>query len=284
MAHESAHESLSVPFSGSAAEAPDLRCTLEAETPPRGSNNPLPADLAAMLSRARSGRSARTYQAERCPSAVFREDGTLVVGLAVIVWPSRPELRYALRLPPEALPGEVAVYRRARQWKFWADGAGTLQLPWRLEDAVLSWQPGIPCMNARCESIPAPELRHEHARVYVAGDVYGVIVARGAACGFRHEFSLEFGTIDEDGRPVSVEIESVPVSVTWRDGAGEEQEAEVAVPIPDCAQALLKACGDGRAVYRFRVREASRPGGWEIAYSTCDGSILGKRRVGGDHG
>ena len=268
-----------ISFSGQ-AETPDYRCTLEAEVPPHGANNPTPGDLAAMLARAQSGQSARTYQMESCPSASFRDDGTLIVALAVYVWPSLPDLRYTLHLPDEATAGEITIHRRARQWKFWADGAGTLSLPWRLEDAVLSWQDDIPCMDAHCNVVAAPALRHEHARVFVAGDVYGVIVAQGAACGFRHEFSVGLGKFDGDGKPQVIDLDAVPVSVTWRDAEGEEQSAEVSVPIPACAKALLTACSDGRGVFRGRARRADG-GRWEIAYSTCDGSVLGIRHVGG---
>ena len=268
---------LDISFTGQ-DEAPDCRCTLEAEIPPHGANNPTPGDLAAMLARAQSGQSARTYQMESCPCASFRDDGTLVVSLAVYVWPSLPNLRYTLHLPDEAVPGEITIHRRQRQWKFWADGAGTLNLPWRLEDAVLSWQPGIPCMDARCNVVAAPALRHEHAQVFVAGDVYGVIVAQGAACGFRHEFFVELGKFDSEGKPQQVDLDAVPVSVTWRDADGEEQSAEVSVPIPACAKGLLAACSDGRAVYSVSVRSA-RPGGWEVAYSSCDGKVLGVRRI-----
>lgn len=278
------HEALSVSFSaGSAGDAPDRRCTLEAETPPRGADNPTPADLAAMLALARTGRSARAYQAEACPSASWRAGRALVVDLAVVVWPSLPDLDYVLRLPDEATPGEVALYERTRRWRFWADGAGTLDLPWRLENAEVSWDSRVPVMDARCAPMPAPELRHAHARIVVPADAHGVVVARGTARGFRHAFSLEIGTVGEDGRPRRVEIESVPVSVTWTDGAGEIREAETDVPVPACARKLLAACGDGRAVYRVRSGRAATPR-WEIAYSACDGSILGKRRVGGDHG
>lgn len=273
------NEALSIRFSpAAAADAPDLRCTLEAETTAYGANNPTPGDLANMIARARAGQSARTYQQDACPWASWQDETTLVVRLAVIVWPSRPELRYSLHLPAEVAPGEVVQYRRQRQWKYWADGAGTLLLPWRLEGASLAWQAGLPCMDAHCSAIPAPDLAHEHAQIIVAGDVYGVIVAHGTAVGYRHEFAIEVGKLDEDGKPQVIDLDAVPVSVSWTDGAGDEQEAEINVPIPACAKALLTACPGGRAVYSIRPAGA-REDHWEVAYSTCDGTVLGKRRV-----
>ena len=81
------------------ATGPQLRLTLEPDTEGRGTVTPGFVAIEAMLGRARSGLSARTVQREHCPCVTVTADGQLVLRLAVLVWPSRPELAYSLSLP-----------------------------------------------------------------------------------------------------------------------------------------------------------------------------------------
>ena len=97
---------LSLQFTQASVETgPQLRLTLEPDTEGRGTVTPGFAAIEAMLGRAQSGLSARTVQREHCPCVTITADGQLVLRLAVLVWPSRPELAYSLSLPAEARPG-----------------------------------------------------------------------------------------------------------------------------------------------------------------------------------
>lgn len=265
------------------ATGPQLRLTLEPDTEGRGTVTPGFAAIEAMLGRARSGLSARTVQREHCPCVTVTADGQLVLRLAVLVWPSRPELAYSLSLPAEARPGPVERHRLSRRWKFWTGGSRQLALPWMLERARIFWQPGFACVDEFSRPTPAPAISHEYAEINLAGDgAYGVLVAEGTAAGFRHPFSLTFAKLDSSGRAQAIRLDDVPVSATWIDETGASQSASVNIPVPDCAKQLLEACDDGRARVSIKVKPV-RAGVWEIAYSACDGRILGSRYLETDH-
>ena len=274
--------SLTIGFEPSGAEAaaasPDLRVRLEAESDARAGRLVTLDDLDAMLARAASGRSARTVVAERCRAARFGKDGEVIVTLAVLVWPSRADLRYELDLPEEATRGPVEVVREARQYKTWASG-GVIELPWRMDRAQASWSRG--CWDSRSRDIPGPALSHDQARVIVEDgrDARGIVAVTGAAVGFRHEFGLVFGKIDpESGAPTSIDIDSVPVAARWIGADGEEETAELDLPIPACVRSLLATCPDGEGVFSGRAKEAGEDV-WEVAYSACDGRMLAVRKV-----
>ena len=262
-----------------AAEAPDLRVALEAEA--GAGSRPTLDDIDRMMTRAASGMSARTVLAERCAAARFTKDGEVVVTLAVLVWPSRADLRYELDLPGEATPGAVTVIRAERQYKTWASGGGVIELPWRMEAAAPAWAYG--CWDEFSREIPGPRLSHDQARILVEGerarDAHGIVAVTGAAVGFRHEFSLTIGKIDpESGAVSAIDIESVPVAARWTNADGETVTAELDLPVPECAKALLAECPDGAGQFSGRAKEAEA-GVWEVAYSSCSGRMLGMRFV-----
>lgn len=257
---------------------PDLRCAIEGEPAATSASASL-ADVAAMLTRAQSGRSAWTYLLDRCSVAQFSEDGALRVTLACYVWPSRPDLAYTLTLPDGAIPGPISLIQDERQWRFWISGRGVLTLPWRLEGARFEWFPGYPCVDAFCQPVAPPAIHHEHARITVSAeqDVYGLLTAFGLACGFRHEFTVAFGKLDAEGSPQKIEAESLPVSVAWLDAEGEQQRAEAEVEIPQCARDLLSTCDNGQAIASITVKHGGG-GTVEVAYNTCTGEVLAVRR------
>ena len=288
--------SLTIPFEATeaelSAETPDLRVTLEAEAGASAGSRPTLDDIDQMVARAASGMSARTVVAERCAAAKFAAGGDVVVTLAVLVWPSRADLRYELDLPEEAPPRPVTVIREERRYKVWVSGGGVIELPWRMESASPAWAYG--CWNEFSAPIPGPPLRHDQARVIVeeapsrrglpeepGGGVYGIVAVAGAAVGFRHEFSIVFGKIDPaSGAVSSIDIDSVPVAARWIGADGEEETAEIDIPVPDCAKSLLAECPDGTGVYSGRSREAEEDV-YEVAYSACDGRMLAVRQVEG---
>ena len=260
------------------AKLPALRLTIEGEPIDPAANNPSLGDLDAMLRYARSGLSARNYQIERCRWARLNQDGVLEVELSCFVWPSRPELVYSVSLPAEATPGRVEAVRLQRQWKYWVGGNKLIELPWRLEGAALSWQPGFTCVDEFSAPVAAPGLRHEYATIEVLGEqpCFGVLVVQGTATGFRHRFTLRFAKFDEDGTVQSIELESVPVSATWNDEEGEGQTASAEVEIPRCVRDLLETCADGRALFNLSVKR-NEAEGRDVAYSTCTGKMLAMR-------
>lgn len=269
-------------FAGKVASAgPDLRLTLEAE-PAAGTAEVGLADIAAMISRARSGLSARTVQEERCECVRITAEGTLILTLAVLVWPSRPGMTYTLKLPDIASALPVETYTRVRKWRYWTGGQNSLALPWMLEHARIEWMPGFPVVDQFSFPLSVrPAIRHEHADIALDSteSLYGVLDVQGAAVGYRHPFSLAFAKFDEEtGQALRIELDDLPVEAFWRNAQGEPQSSAITIPIPDCAKDLLEACDDGRAVFRSRVRVQHNPYTWEIAYSVCDGRVLGSRR------
>ena len=259
-------------------EIPDLRVRLEAEKGEKDESRPTLDDLDAMVARARAGMSALTVLEERCSSARF-VGSELEVTMAALVWPSRHDLRYDLDLPPEARPGPVTVLRKERRYKTWASGGGVIELPWRMESARPVWAHG--CWDAQSlDVVPKPALRHDQARVVVegerAGEAHGIVAVEGMAVGYRHEFTLVFGQFDAEGRPQSAEIDKVSVVARWLDEDGEEETAELDLPVPDCARELLKRCPDGFGVFSSRVEEEDV---YEVAYNNCTGKMLAVRRV-----
>lgn len=264
-----------------AAESPDLRVMLEADAGAGAGSRPTLDDIDRMMTRAASGMSALTVVAERCEAAQFGENGEVIVTLAVLAWPSRVNLHYELDLPEEATPGKVTVIREERRHKTWASGGGIIELPWRMESAAPVWAYG--CWDEFSRDIPGPPLRHDQARILVEGErareAHGIIAASGMAVGFRHEFSLIFGKIAPDsGATSSIDIDSVPVAARWIGADGEEETAEIDIPIPDCAKALLAECPNGKGVFSGRAKEAGEDV-WEVAYSACDGEMLAIRKV-----
>lgn len=264
------------------ADAPALRLTLEPEQA-AGTNRASFHDIETMLSRARSGLSARTVQRERCSCVSTGKDGVLRLSLAALIWPSRPNLAYTFYAPSNATATRPEPYRRTRQWKFWTGGQTRLSLRWMLENASCVWQPGFACVDEFCSPMPSPTVRHEYAEIYLgkgteSKSAYGVLVVTGTAVGFRHPFTVEFAKFDRQGRAQKISLDSLPVSATWRDERGETQTEDVDIPIPACAKDLLESCDDGRGANSFHVNDHTE-GHWEIAYNTCDGSVLGSRFV-----
>lgn len=274
----SEHTAITIPFEAppGVVEVPDLRVRLEADDSTSGRASL--GDIDQMLARAAVGLSARTVVAERCRAARFGADGEVILRLAVLVWPSRADLRYTLDLPEEAKPGPVTAWRAPRQHKAWVSGGGVIALPWRMERAHPVWAYG--CWDARSGDIPGPALRHDQARIIVEGgeDVYGIVAVNGAAVGFRHEFSLPLGKIDDEGRPQRIDIEEIPITARWIGADGEEETASLDLPVPDCAKELLGECPDGVGRYSGEIRVAKKRL-YEVAYNSCTGQMLAYRRV-----
>ena len=267
---------LDLRFAG-AESSPDLRVTLE--SPPETANalSPTLADIRAMLARARSGLSARTYQMDACAAASVDAEGGIRATLAALAWPSRADLTYRLDLPEEAEPGEVAEHRVRRRAQVWVAGERVVTLPWRMEDVVFAWHPRLPLRDSRGAPADAPAVRIDQARVILSAPVYGLLVVSGTACGYRHPFSLAFGKFDAQGRPQRIDLDGVPVTASWTGAAGEEESVEADIAVPACVATLLAACEDGTGVFRGVSRSGA--GYVEVAYSSCDGHVLGTRVV-----
>lgn len=256
----------------------DLRVTVEGESGPEHAYSPTLADIDAMLALAKSGLSARTYQMDQCPCASIAADGTLTVNLAALVWPSRPGLAYRLDLPEDARPGAVTVYRAQRRRRIWTNGRQIHELPWRMEQAAYVWHPRLLPRDGHGTPVTAPAVVLDHARVIVAAPVYGLLTVSGTAVGYRHEFALDVAKFDQAGAAQQIDLDAVPVSATWVGADGEEESVEADIALPACVSGLLETCEDGMAVFQFLTkRPAARI--VEVAYSSCDGSVLGTRVV-----
>ena len=271
---------LDIPFTPDAAPLPDRRVTVEAETGPEGAASPTLTDIDAMIARARSGLSARTYQEDICPAAEADETGLIRVRLAVLVWPSLPDLEYRITLPEGATPGPTTIHRQARRHRIWTDGRPVHELPWRMEGGRASWHHELSPRNRRGDGVAAPRVTVEDARVVLSAPVYGLLTVTGTAVGYRHEFSMDFAKFADDGSPQRIAPDDAPVTAAWTGADGGEETEEIDVAMPACAAALLETCEEGRKGVFYRIVRKRREGYVEVAYSACDGSVLGTRQVG----
>lgn len=275
-----------------AERLPALRLTLEPEYIDRRAGLADLADIDAMLQLALAGSSAVNRQLDRCPWASWQEDGSLVVRLALYVWPSDIDLPYTLSVPPGVTSSAPELVRESRGGKYWIAGSQGLELPWLLESAQLHWHSGIGCLDAWSRSIPPPGISQSRARIELDADAYGVLVVNGLAVGWRHTISITYNKVafgsDEqsaDQPQISrIEADDIPVQAGWIDEHGEPQTTDARLSIPACAKALLESCSDGRSRTFGSVLAPDHDAPWIIYYSTCDGHMLARRRArgGGD--
>lgn len=264
---------------------PELRLTLEPEYIDRRANLADLADIDAMLNMAMSGLSAVNRQIDRCRWARWTDDGSLIVTLALYVWPSEQDLRYELHLPPGVTSAPPVLVREQRHRKYWINGGKALELPWYLEGGQFWWHPAIGCMDAWSQPIAQPGISQNRARLEIDAPAYGVLVTEGIAVGWRHDISITYRKIatgetpEEDAPQINtIEADDIPIRATWTDENSEEQEESTNLVIPACAKSLLETCSDGRIKTTVNISQADE-GPWVIYYSTCDGHMLARRRA-----
>ena len=273
-----------------ASNALPLRITLEPEYTAEKANRADLADIDSMLAMAMAGISSVNRLIDRCRWAKWGENGDLIVTLGLYVWPSDINLKYELSLPGNATSSEPVRVKVSRSQKYWVDGSRTIELPWLLENATCSWNRAAGCVDAFSEPVSPPEVEYEQAQVSVKSDadVYGVLEVSGQAVGWLHEITITYQKMAEGGdenqpedtpKLNSIEAEDIPVSVTWKNETGEIQTEEEDLVVPPCVVELLAACDDGHIKTYVDLKESKDKFVWNIYYSSCDGTMLGRRLV-----
>lgn len=273
-----------------ASNALPLRITLEPEYTAEKANRADLADIDSMLAMAMAGISSVNRLIDRCRWAKWGENGDLIVTLGLYVWPSDINLKYALSLPGNATSSEPVRVKVSRSQKYWVDGSRTIELPWLLKNATCSWNRAAGCVDAFSEPSPPPEVKYEQAQVSIMSkdDVYGVLEVSGQAVGWLHEITITYQKMAEGGdenqpedtpKLNSIEAEDIPVSVTWKNETGEIQTEEEDLVVPPCVVELLAACDDGHIKTYVDLKESKDKFVWNIYYSSCDGTMLGRRLV-----
>lgn len=288
--------------------SPALRLTLEPERVDGRQNRATLADIDAMLAMARSGVSARNRQISRCRWASWAKNGDLICTMSLWVWPSTLDLAYSLSLPSGVTSAEPVRVREPRDTKRWVGGSGgEIDLPWLMENARFGWHPRIGTWDGWSRPASPPGISQDGARLIPDGErgVYGVLTARGAAVGWRHEISIRYPTGDDRNEnavnranpaaplyiagggnaPTAPGIsisnaDDIDVTATWTDENGETRTEETTLQIPDCVRALLEECPDGTSSGggSIRVRPAPGNGPVTVYYNTCNGRVLDIRR------
>ena len=163
-------------------------------------------------------------------------------------------------------------------------------MPWLLENVSCTWNQDVGCVNEWSVPVTPPAVKYEQAQITVDGDgVYGVLDVSGVAVGWRHELTIAYQKIaaggdegEESPKINSLEAEDITVAAIWTDELEEEQSEEVDMTIPPCAAELLAACDDGHVKTYADIKESKEKFVWNIYYSSCDGTMLGRRLVQSD--
>ena len=266
------------------------------------------ADIAKMVSYARSGRSATAWQLEKCRWASFSASGLLTITLKCYVFTSHDDLDYTLTLTGAGELGPKRLVSLQRDRALGISGQQMVQLPWRIEGGTAVWE--LDCVDEYSQP-------KGNAGLHVAGTVleleesgcYGVARVSGLAVGHEYDVVIRVQKMAAVPEPVShsqdwsinvigqrVPITDEPqikdmakvsnlkigVHAAWIDERGENQTAEENLPIPACVQELLDTCSDGRLRISGSIRDAG-DGYWELFYDACyKGDIIGRRWHGSD--
>ena len=251
------------------SEIPGNWLNLEQPAVPLSQRNATLADMVQMFNRALSGLSARTYQLDKCSAATIKSGGTVVVTLAVRVWPSALDLPYVLTashgMVDAGQPLEVE-----REIDVAVEGTDAVTLPWLVGAPLAWWQ--IPCVNEFSEPVPEPAITVAGAGVKLADSCYGVLRIRGLARGYRHILTMEFV------KPTQSSLTNIKVSVTatYTDTNGEQQAEILALTIPACVLDLLEYCeGDVLATDpRTELVILNDDPIPTVYYDTCTGQVI----------
>lgn len=220
-------------------------------------------DLAAMLSLAASGISARTYQSRSCTA--WLEDGLLKVSLGLYVWPTDLTLEYELHgdlvEPAAQTPVELE-----REFDLVVGMTDRVALPFLSRQAKLSWQ--TPCYNDLGEVVPQPAMRIEVDQLRLDAPVFGVLRFHGLALGHFHELLFAVP------KTTTQKVTDIKPAITARWLVGEEQQHQrLELELPACAQALLEACADGELINQEPEPIVGDELGYVVYYNTCTGNV-----------
>jgi hypothetical protein len=245
----------------SVATGEGLRLTIEQAPIDQGSLSL--ADLNQMVSRARSGLSARTWRPSGCAATISA--GEVVVETAVRAWPSAAALPYTITAALGAFSQPSALVIE-REFDLLMAHTDQVELPYRCTGVSLSWQ--TPCYNRFGEVTTRPALTVSEDRITSDAQVWGVLRVRAQAHGFSHPLTMRFP------RVLGQRITEVKNHATaaWTDASGPRASG-CDIDLPACVADLLAACPGGRPLIDIDV-EADEDGIPTVYYSTCTGEVI----------
>lgn len=238
-------------------------------------------DLAQMIARAKSGRSAFTYKKNNCPAGVT--DTGLNVRLDFEAFPSLPDLAHTL----SANIGEVSpatLIDEYTEFSMVFEMSDVVELKFILSE-ITSWHWETDCYDVNWKPLSdQPEIAMDGlTTIRCEQAVFGVLRIRGKKIGARHRLTAkllksyplrpdepmpEEGISAEDlekywaytdiatweGKPVddletvnmtglSLDNLSIIITAKWINLDGEEETETMQLTIPQCIKDLLAACG-----------------------------------------
>ena len=255
---------------------------------------------------AASGLSARMFRPAGCP---VEFDGRVVrFFLGFYSWPSHPDLRYELisnigTLGPTQIVGDI------REFTLFANNVIGLPLPYYMESVTVAWE--SPVFDRYGSQILEPEIFNHNTHLIFSRESFGALRISGIARGGYHVLTVEVDRENEeiptaapertgddntyylDEQPLEnanrIENLEPTVRAIWEKGATDTlvdqeltlEEEKLSIEVPLCVQEALTACpGDGSALGggKYVSRWCESNSGWQVYYSTCDGSVLQGRK------
>ncbi len=246
---------------------------------------------------AATGRSARAIRPEGCPVEFIGSKTHIYLGF--YVWPSSDLLAYAVTAAQGELSSPAPI-RKLREKSYLVDG-DTLKLPYRMEDAEITWQ--TPCFltdNTRLDA--DPEWISTGTEIRFSEPVFGVCRVKGKACGMSYVCEMIFDkeVIEDDAVPAAEDISNTKymvydvngyrsilpapvnlnsnkienlqntITTSWIDD-GRTVTEQLRLEIPDCVQSVLSFCPGEYMTTEIICREVTDK---VVYYNGCTGEFL----------
>lgn len=215
-------------------------------------------DIVQMITLASYGQSAGTYKLQDCPIKIT--EANVHMWLDFYVWPSNINLVYEIRTSLGELSESEKVYVD-KEIDIIFENSTTVELPWLIEDYQIIWQ--TPNIDSRGQIIPTQDIRVEGTALVVDTAIFGVARLKCKAVGYKYTNDI---VVEKELDMRVTDLKSV-ITATW----GANQNTELQLEIPGCAQAYLERCPAGDGFLNQDCKDRPRVDIW---YSTCDGDIL----------
>ena len=295
-------ESLRIAITGQeqTAAGDDVWVRLEQVRPSRLAYYASARDIYKMWTRAVTGQSAQTMRPPGCPVGFAGDD--IYVWLGVYVWPSHPDLAYALSAAIGTV-GTAQIIRKDKEFSLFVNNSNRIDLPYYMED--LSWEWESPCFDRYGAEISSPAITNHRSWLEFSTEVFGGLRLNGTACGYYHvsemilhkplteeELSEEEQEIlqteeqeeyEDNGilvyvpkRPTRMngyKIENLQNTITaaWTEADGSTDTDQLRLEIPPCVEEALAFCPDMNRIIVLLCKEVSTR---QVYYSTCTGEIV----------
>lgn len=286
---------------------------LEQIMPDEAKSKAAVADIYNLWLAAATGRSAVRLRPDNCP---VEFDGSVTrVFLGFYIWPSRPDLQYALTVALGRL-GDTSQVRPRRSFSAIVDNASRYALPYYMQSVTVTWE--TPAWNPLGERLlPAPPPRLIDG-IWLVWDeeVFGAIRVEGTAVGASLVLEMEF-TREVISRPLrpdeeqqwhtgphgeliltptpentldSHRITDIKNTITVRAACGGDQidgeDIERTtittdihdVTIPECVKAALSLCPGEEDLSDIMCETLPDK---RVFYNGCNGNVLGEREGDG---